>query len=158
MQVPITKSGFIKAKEKLQKLKTEDRPQVIKEIAEARAHGDLSENAEYDAAKEKQAQIEAMIRHLESSIAHARVIDVSSLSGDKVVFGAAVTYFCHDDDKSYTWSIVGDIEADLQQKKISISSPIAKALIGKYLGDEVSIKTPGGLKECEITSIEFITD
>lgn len=155
-QFPMSKKGFAAVTEELKKLKTIERPSVIRAIEEARAHGDLSENAEYDAAKEKQGHIEAKIRMLEAKVAHANVIDIAQLSGDRVVFGATVTLIDVNSEAESTWMIVGEDEANLEEKKLSVQAPIARALVGKFVGDEVNIQTPGGVRECEIVSVEFI--
>jgi len=122
---------------------------------EARSHGDLSENAEYDAAKEKQGFLEARVREVEGMLSNANVIDVSELSGDKVLFGATVTILMYDKDEEQKWQIVGDDEADLAEKKIGVSSPIARALIGRETGEEIEIKSPGGIREGEILQVVF---
>jgi transcription elongation factor GreA len=155
-RVPMTKSGLVRLKQELKRLKYVERPKIVKEIAEARAHGDLSENAEYSAAKDKQSHLEGRIAQVEDWIARAEVIDVSKLSGDRVVFGATVTV--SDGDDETTWRIVGEIEADLKQNKISVTSPIARALIGKSEGDTVKVRSPGGEREVEIVSVEFVDD
>jgi len=152
---PVTKEGFAMLQEELKRLKTVERPRVIEAIAEARSHGDLSENAEYDAAKEKQAFIEGRIVEIESKMAVCDVIDVSKLSGDRVVFGATVTLNDVATDKEVSYKIVGIDEADVKVGKISINSPIARGLIGKCLDDEVRITTPAGVKEYEIVDIAF---
>lgn len=152
---PMTKCSYQNIKEELTRLKTKTRPQVIRDIETARAHGDLSENAEYDAAKEKQAFVEARIRDLDAKIAHAQVIDISGLKGDKVVFGATVTIYDHLNDSEQTWQIVGEDEADVRASKLSITAPMARALIGKLVGDEIEVKIPRGKKNCEIIGISF---
>lgn len=152
---PITKEGFEKLKAELKHLTSVERPAVISAIAEARAHGDLSENAEYHAAKEQQGFIEGRIQEINDKLARCNVIDTSQLSGDKVIFGAFVTFVNVDTDEESTYQIVGDDESDVKQNKISISSPIARALIGKKEGDEVIIPIPKGKIEVEILSIEF---
>ena len=153
--VPMTTGGHLALKEELKRLKGEERPAIVAQIAEAREHGDLSENAEYHAAKEKQGFIEARIKDIEGKLARAQVIDVSTLSGDRVVFGATVTILDYDTDEEQTWQIVGDDESDLENRKIGVSAPIARALIGKEVGDEVEIRTPKGKKEAEIVSVVF---
>ena len=155
-QFPMTTRGYAALTATLKKLKTRDRPQVIAAIEEARAHGDLSENAEYDAAKDKQAHVEAKIRHIEAKLANPNVVDISKLSGDKVVFGATVTLIDVNTEKEEVWMIVGEDEADLTARKLSVQAPIARALVGKYLGDEVEIKTPKGIREFEITQVEYL--
>ena len=139
----------------LQKLKTVDRPEVVQAIEEARAHGDLSENAEYHAAKERQGQIEAQIIELEDQLARAQVIDPTTLSGDKVVFGATVDLL-DEDDKPVTYQIVGPYEADAKQGRISYTSPLGRALIGRRVGEEVEVSTPSGDKYYEIVKLNFI--
>jgi transcription elongation factor GreA len=153
--VPMTPQGFQALQEELKHLKTTVRPAVINDIAEARSHGDLSENAEYDAAREKQSFVEARIRDIEGKIARAQVIDASKVGGDRVIFGATVTIYDMDSETEQTWTIVGDDEADLKQLRIGISSPLARALVGKALGDQIEIRTPGGKRECEILKISF---
>jgi transcription elongation factor GreA len=157
-RVPITKSGLVRLKDELKRLKYVERPKIVKEIAEARAHGDLSENAEYHAAKDKQSHLEGRILQVEDWIARADVIDVSKLSGDRVVFGATVTVSDGDSGDEMTWRIVGELEADLKQNKISVTSPIARALIGKSEGDVVKVRSPGGERDVEIVSVEFVDD
>ncbi len=154
-KIPMTAAGHAALQEEIRHLKTVERPRIIKAIAEARAHGDLSENAEYHAAKEQQAWNEARVAELEDKLSRAEVIDVSRLSGDKVQFGATVTLVDEDTDKEVTYQIVGDFEADVSKGKISISSPIARALIGKEVGDSVEVNTPGGGKSYEILSVEY---
>jgi len=151
----MTKKGYEELKEKLRKMKVFDRQEIIKEVQTAAAHGDLSENAEYDAAKEKQGFIESKIQEFENKLATARVIDTSTLSSDKVVFGATVVLEDEDKGGEVTYQIVGIDEADLELGKISISSPIARALIGKEEGDDVEVKTPGGLRCYSIVEIRF---
>jgi transcription elongation factor GreA len=135
-----------------------ERPKIVKEIAEARSHGDLSENAEYHAAKEKQSHIEGRIQQVEHWIATAEVIDVAKLTGDRVVFGATVTIEDADGGDEVTYQIVGELEADLKQGRISVTSPIARALIGKSEGDTAVVRSPGGEKEYEIKSVEFLEE
>ena len=153
---PLTRRGSEQRKEELQRLKTVERQAVIRAIAEARAHGDLSENAEYHAAKERQGFIESRILELEDIVARAQVIDPAKLSGKAVKFGATVTVVDEDTDKEATYQIVGDLEADLKQKRISISSPLARALIGKAVGDSVEVAAPGGAKSYEILKVKFV--
>jgi len=153
----MTPAGYSALNEEIRHLKSVERPAVVKAIEEARAHGDLSENAEYDAAKDKQAFVEGRIREVETKLAQAEVIDVSNLSGDRIVFGATVTIFDHEKEQEKTWTIVGDEESDLKKKQIGISSPIARALIGKSEGDEVDIHTPGGIVSYEIIQVSFHT-
>lgn len=154
-QIPMTPESFEELKAELEQLKKEERPKVVAAIEEARAHGDLSENAEYDAAKEKQGFVEGRIQELEAMISQAQVIDPSTLSGDRVKFGATVTIFDLDTDEEKTYKIVGNEEADIEEDKISYTSPIAKALIGKEVAAEVTIETPGGEKLVEIVDVEF---
>lgn len=151
----MTAEGHKALMEEVRHLKTVERERIIKAIAEARAHGDLSENAEYHAAKEQQAFNEARVAELEDKLSRAEVIDVSSLSGDKVQFGATVTLIDEDTEKEVTYQIVGDLEADVNAGKISISSPIARALIGKSVGDFVEVNTPGGGKSYEILKVVY---
>jgi transcription elongation factor GreA len=157
-RVPMTKGGLLRLKEELKRLKNVERPKIVKEIAEARSHGDLSENAEYHAAKEKQSHVEGRILQVEHWIASAEVIDVSKHAGDRVVFGATVTLEGTDSGETMTYRIVGELEADLKQGRISVTSPIARALIGRSEGDAVVVRTPGGQKEYEIQSVEFVDE
>jgi transcription elongation factor GreA len=154
-QIPMTREGFEALKEELEQLKKVERPKVVEAIEEARAHGDLSENAEYDAAKEKQGFVEGRIQELESMVSQAQIIDPTQLGGDRVKFGATVTIYNLDTDDEKTYKIVGNEEADIKEDKISYTSPIAKALIGKEIAEEVTIKTPGGEKLVEIIEVEF---
>ncbi|MCI5046255.1 MAG: transcription elongation factor GreA [Aquisalinus sp.] len=152
---PITKQGYEKLEADIKHLKSVERPAIIEAIAEARAHGDLSENAEYHSAKERQGWIEGQIMELEDKYTRAQVIDVTKLSGDKVVFGATVTIADEDTDEEKTYQIVSDFEADLELGKISISSPIARALIGKEEGDSAEVAAPGGARSYEIVAVAF---
>lgn len=154
-RIPMTASGFRALEEELNQLKNVDRHEIIKHIAEARAHGDLSENAEYHAAKEKQSFIEGRVIELEDFIGRADVIDVSKLSGGTVKFGATVTLADEDTDEKRKFQLVGDLEADAKKGRISISSPIARALIGKSKGDTVEVAAPGGARSYEILKVEF---
>ena len=154
-KIPITNTGKSKVEEELKILKTMERPRIINDIAEARAHGDLSENAEYHAAKEEQAHNETRIMELEDLLSKAEVIDPSKLDGDDIKFGAKVKLVDLDTEEEANYQIVGDIESDFKQKKISISSPTAKALIGKFIGDEVEVTTPGGSKCYEIIGVSY---
>ena len=154
-RVPMTKGGLLRLKEELKRLKNVERPKIVKEIAEARSHGDLSENAEYHAAKEKQSHVEGRIAQVEHWIASAEVIDVSKHQGDRVVFGATVTLEDTESGDEVTYRIVGELEADLKQGRISVTSPIARALIGRSEGDSVVVRTPGGQKEYEIQGLSF---
>lgn len=151
----MTKTGYQDLKEKLKKMKTVDRQQIIKEIRVAAAHGDLSENAEYDAAKEKQSFVEGKIKEIEQKIGFAQVIDISTLSSDRVVFGATVKLEDEDKGDEVEYSIVGVDEADISKNKISISSPIARALIGKEEGDSVQVRAPGGVRNYLILELTF---
>ena len=156
-KIPLTKTGAEKLREELHQLKTVERPAVIGAIKEARSHGDLSENAEYDAAKERQSFIEGRILDLESKLANAQIIDPSDLDVDgRCVFGATVELADLESGGSVTYQIVGDDEADLKTGKISVSSPIARALIGKYAGDVAEVVAPGGVKEYEILDIRYV--
>ena len=154
---PLTKKGAEKLREELAHLKKIDRPQVIAAIAEARAHGDLKENAEYHAAREQQGFIEGRIQRLQSTISHAQIIDVAALNaGSKVVFGATVTLSDEETALQTTYQIVGDLAADIKHNRIAVSSPIARALIGKEEGDVVVVLAPVGDREYEIVGVEYI--
>ena len=155
--IPITKRGAEKLKEELHRLKTKDRPEVINAIAEARAQGDLSENAEYDAAKDRQGFIEGRIKEVEGKLAAAQIIDPSALdAGGKVVFGATVDLEEEDSGEQVTYQIVGEDEADLKHGLINISSPIARALIGKEEGDTAVVMAPGGERRYEVVAVRYI--
>ncbi len=154
-KIPITTRGLAQIEAELKQLKSVDRQNVIAAIAEARAHGDLSENAEYSAAKEKQSFIEGRIKDLEAAISRADVIDVSAIKGDKVVFGATVTLVDEETEEEVTYQIVGDYEADIKQGRISISAPMARAMIGKKVGDGVEVKTPKGTKDYEVLKVVY---
>ena len=155
--VPLTVHGAQLLKDELQRLKHVERPAVINAISEARAQGDLSENAEYDAAKERQSFIEGRIAELEGKLSAAQIIDPKLLDAEgRVVFASTVTLEDLDSGDKVTYQIVGDDEADLKQSKISISSPIARALIGKYAGDEVEVQAPGGVRAYEIIEVKYI--
>ena len=154
-RVPVTIAGFQSLEEELQRLKSVERPRIIAAISEARSHGDLSENAEYHAAKEQQGLNEARVAELEDKISRADVIDISKLSGDTVKFGAKVTLVDEDSDEQAAYQIVGEFEADVKKGKISISSPIARAIIGKKKGDSVEVTTPGGGKSYEILKVKW---
>jgi transcription elongation factor GreA len=154
-KVPMTEAGYTAMIDEVRTLKSVERPRIIRAIEEARAHGDLSENAEYHAAKEAQGWNEARVAELEDKISRADVIDVSKLSGDTVMFGARVTLIDEDTEAKSVYQIVGDMEADVKKGRISISSPIARALIGKRKGDSVEVNTPGGGKSYEIEKIVF---
>jgi transcription elongation factor GreA len=155
-KLPMTTTGFSRLQEELEHLKKVERRAVIKAIADARALGDLSENAEYHAAREKQGFIEGRISEIESKIARAEVIDVTKLSGSSVKFGATVTLFDEDSEEETTYQITGIDEADIGKGLLSISSPLAKAIIGKEVGHQVEVKTPSGRKSYEILNIQFI--
>ena len=155
--IPLTERGFQKLQEELHRLKTKDRPAVIQAIAEARAQGDLSENAEYEAAKDKQGFIEGRIAEIEAKLAAAQVIDPSALdAGGRVVFGSTVDLEEEASGEAVTYQIVGDDEADLKQGLVSISSPIARALIGKTPGDVAEVQAPGGVKSYEIVEVRYV--
>ena len=154
-KVPMTAGGFAALGEELKKRQSEDRPRIIEHIAEARSHGDLSENAEYHAAKEEQSHNEGRIAELEDKLARADIIDISKLSGDTIKFGATVTLVDEDTEKKTVWQIVGEVEADAKKGRISITSPLARALIGKKQGATVEVMAPGGAKAYEITKVEW---
>jgi transcription elongation factor GreA len=154
-KVPMTAEGYRVLDEELKRLKSQERPNVIAAISEARSHGDLSENAEYHAAKERQGFIEGRIAELEDKISRAQVIDVSKLSGGQVKFGATVTVVDEDTEDEARYQIVGEHEADVKQGRISVTSPIARSLIGKEMGDVVEVNTPGGVKAYEILKVEW---
>lgn len=154
-KIPFTAAGFAKAEAELKQRKSIDRPAIIETISEARAHGDLSENAEYHAAKEKQSFNEGRIKELEAVVSRADVIDVAALSGDTIKFGATLKLVDETTEEEVTYQIVGEYEADLKTRKISITAPLARALIGKKKGDSVEVKTPGGAKNYEILSITY---
>lgn len=156
-KTPLTVVGAEALRAELHRLKTVDRPSVIAAIAEARSHGDLSENAEYDAAKERQGFIEGRIQEVESKLSHAQIIDPKLLDADgRCVFGATVTLEDMDSGQTVTYQIVGEDEADIKASKISVSSPIARALIGKYAGDVAVVQAPGGVRELEIIDVAYI--
>jgi transcription elongation factor GreA len=154
-RIPMTHAGYQALEAEINQLKSVERPAIIKMIAEARAHGDLSENAEYHAAKERQAFVEGRVIELEDQIGRAEVIDVSKLSGTTIKFGATVTLVDEDTDEKRKFQIVGDFEADAKKGRISISSPIARALIGKSKGDTVEVAAPGGARSYEVLKVEF---
>ena len=154
-KVPMTANGFNRLKEELRWRQQEERPRIIEAIAEARSHGDLSENAEYHSAKEAQSHNEGRVMELEDVIARAEVIDVSKLSGEKVKFGATVVLVDEDTEEERTYQIVGDQEADVKSGLISISSPIARALIGKEVGEAIEVNAPGGARGYEIVEVRF---
>ena len=154
---PLTKAGVERLREELSRLKKVDRPHIIAAIAEARAHGDLRENAEYHAAKEQQGFIEGRIQHLEYTISHAQIIDVARLNpGSKVVFGATVKLADEESGDGTTYQIVGDVEADIKHNRIAVSSPISRALIGRAVGDVVVVRAPAGEREYEIVGVEYV--
>jgi len=156
-QIPMTRNGLEALKKELQRLKSVDRPGIIEAIAEARAQGDLSENAEYESAKEKQGFIEGRIADIEAKISQAEVIDPASLNaGGRCVFGATIEVEDLDTEQKSTYQIVGDDESDIKDNKISINSPLAKALIGKEEGDVVEFESPGGIKSFDILSVLYI--
>lgn len=155
--VPITKRGAELLKEELQRLKTKDRPAVINAISEARAQGDLSENAEYDAAKERQSFIEGRIAELEGKLSAAQIIDPKTLDAEgRVVFASTVNLEDLETGQKVTYQIVGEDEADLKELKVSITSPIARALIGKYAGDVVEVNAPSGIREYEVLEVRYV--
>ncbi|MFT4099363.1 MAG: transcription elongation factor GreA [Rhodoblastus sp.] len=154
-KLPITAAGHAALIEELRRRQQEDRPRIIQMIAEARAHGDLSENAEYHSAKEQQSLNEGRIAELEDKIARADVIDLSKLSGKIIKFGATVTLIDEDTDEEKKYQIVGETEADVKSGRVSVTSPIARALIGKTVGDTVEVNTPGGGKSYEILNVAF---
>jgi transcription elongation factor GreA len=155
-KVPMTAEGYRKIEEEIRHLKTVERPATIQAIAEARTHGDLSENAEYHAAKERQGFIEGRLMELDDLMSRAQVIDTSKLSGDQIKFGATVTVIDEDTEHKAVYQIVGDYEADVKQGRISVSSPIARALIGKEVGDTVEVNTPGGGRSYEIVKVKYV--
>ncbi len=154
-KVPMTAEGYDNLKRELERLKTVERPAVIRAIAEAREHGDLSENAEYHAARERQSFIEGRVMELEAKVSRAQVIDVASLSGDTVKFGATVVLADEDTDAESTYRIVGADEAEIEHGRLSITAPLARALLSKTVGDSVEVTTPGGSKSYEIISVTF---
>jgi len=154
-KIPMTADGFARLEAELKHLKNVARPEVITAIAEAREHGDLSENAEYHAARERQSFIEGRVGELEDKMARAQVIDVSKLSGKVVKFGATVTLVDEDTDEEMTYQLVGEDEADVKQGRIGITSPIARAIIGKTVGDSVEVTTPKGVKGYEVLKVRF---
>ncbi|HAK63641.1 MAG: transcription elongation factor GreA [Pseudomonadota bacterium] len=154
-KIPMTAGGFESLETELRHLKSVERPAIIKAISTAREHGDLSENAEYHAAKERQSFIESRVMELEDKISRAHVIDVSKLSGKDVKFGATVKLLDEDTEEKITYQIVGEIEADVKAGRISITSPLGRALIGKKVGDTIEVNTPGGGKSYEILNVKF---
>jgi len=156
-KTPLTVAGAEKLKAELRRLKSTERPAVIAAIAEARSHGDLSENAEYDAAKERQGFVEGRIAEIETKLANAQVVDPSQVDGDgRVVFGATVALEDLESGDEVSYQIVGDDEADIKAGKVSVSSPIARALIGKYAGDTAEVQAPGGVREYEVLAVSYV--
>jgi len=154
-KIPMTAAGHSLLEEELKRRSSEERPRIIAAIAEARSHGDLSENAEYHAAKEQQSLNEGRIAEIESLLARAEIIDPSKLKGDTVTFGATVKLVDEDTEEEKTYQIVGEVEADVKSGRISIASPIARALVGKKVGDQVEVAAPGGAKSYEILDVRF---
>lgn len=154
-KVPMTAEGHVTMMEEVKHLKSVERPRIIKAIEEARSHGDLSENAEYHAAKEQQGWTEARVAELEDKLSRAEIIDITKLSGDTVKFGARVTLIDEETEGTTSYQIVGEFEADVKKGKISVASPIARAIIGKKLGDSVEVNTPGGGKSYEIAKVAW---
>jgi transcription elongation factor GreA len=154
-KIPMTSDGFDRLEEELKQLKSVERPAIIRAIAEAREHGDISENAEYHAARERQSFIEGRVLELEDKISRAEVIDVTKLSGKVIKFGATVTLIDEDTDEKSAYQIVGEDEADIKSKRLAITAPLARALVGKTVGDTVEVTTPGGSKSYEISKVQF---
>jgi transcription elongation factor GreA len=154
-KIPMTEEGYNRLREELKRLKTVDRPAVIRAIAEARDHGDLAENAEYHSARDRQSFIEGRLAEIEDKIARAEVIDVSKLSGSVIKFGAKVTLADEETDEEQTFQIVGEDEADVRQGRLSVTSPLARALIGKRTGESVEVATPRGAKSYEVVTVAF---
>lgn len=154
-KIPMTPGGFVTLEDELRRLRSTDRPEVIRAIAEAREHGDLSENAEYHAARERQSFIEGRITELEDIISRAQIIDITLLSGNVIRFGAIVTLADVDNDEESVYRIVGVHEADISQGRLSVHAPLARALIGKSIGDTVEVSTPGGSKSYEIIDVKY---
>jgi transcription elongation factor GreA len=154
-KIPMTAAGFDRLQEELKRLKSVDRPAIIRAIAEARDHGDLSENAEYHAARERQGFIEGRVLELEDKIARAEIIDVSKLSGKVVKFGATVTLEDEETEEKVVYQIVGEDEADIGQRRLSVTSPLARALIGKTIGESVEVSTPRGARSYEVVKVAF---
>lgn len=155
IKFPITKQGYAQLEQEIKKLKHEDRPRITEAIATARDLGDLSENAEYHAAREQQSFVEGRIMDLEDKVARAEIIDINKLSGDAVKFGATVKLLCEDTEEESEYIIVGEYEADISKRRISVSSPLARSLIGKLVGDGIEVSTPGGIRSYEVLNIEF---
>ena len=156
IKVPMTAEGYNRLQDELRRLKSVDRPAIIRAIAEARDHGDLSENAEYHAARERQGFIEGRVMELEDKIARAEVIDVTKLTGEAVKFGATVTLADEESDEEQTFQIVGEDEADVSRGRLSVTSPLARALIGKRTGESVEVTTPRGAKSYEVVTVDFV--
>jgi transcription elongation factor GreA len=154
-KVPMLAEGYRKLTDELKRLKSEERPEIVQAIEDARAHGDLSENAEYHAAKERQGHVEATIADLEDRLSRAMVIDPTTLSGDKIVFGATVTLL-DEDEKKVKYQLVGQTEADAKDGRISYNSPLGRALIGRHAGEEVEVSTPSGDRYYQVKKIEFV--
>jgi transcription elongation factor GreA len=154
-RIPMTADGYARLEEELRHLKSVERPAVIRAIADARQHGDISENAEYHAARDRQSFLEGRLAELEDKISRAEVIDVSKLSGRQVKFGATVTLVDEDTDEKSAYQIVGEIESDIKTRRLSITSPLARALIGKEVGETVEVSTPGGSKSYEIVKVQY---
>lgn len=154
-KVPMTSAGYARLDSELRRLKTVDRPEIIRAIAAAREHGDLSENAEYHAARERQAFVEGRVADLEDIIRRAEVIDVSKLSGETVKFGATVTIADEDTEERRTFQIVGEHESDVDAGRLSVTSPLARAVIGRAVGDSVEVATPRGARACEIMCVRY---
>jgi transcription elongation factor GreA len=157
-RIPMTQAGMLRLKEELKRIKSIDRPKNVRDIEEARGHGDLSENAEYHAAKERQSFLEGRMQLLEVAIARAEVIDVTKLSGERVKFGATVILSDQESEAEVRYRIVGELEADIKLGRVSITSPIARALIGREVGEVVIVQAPGGGREYEILDVKFIED
>jgi transcription elongation factor GreA len=154
-KIPMTADGYARLEEELRHLRAVARPEVIRAIAEAREHGDISENAEYHAARERQSFIEGRLAELEDKISRAEIIDVTKLTGKQVKFGATVTLIDEDTEEKAVYQIVGEDEADIKTKRLAITSPLARALVGKSVGDQVEVTTPGGSKSYEISKVAF---
>ncbi|BCJ91442.1 transcription elongation factor GreA [Terrihabitans soli] len=154
-KIPMTAAGHVLLEQELKRRSAEERPRIIQAITEARSHGDLSENAEYHAAKEQQSLNEGRIAEIESLLARAEIIDPSKLKGDTITFGATVKLIDEDTEEEKTYQIVGEVEADVKSGRVSITSPIARALVGKKVGDQVEVTAPGGAKSYEILNIRF---
>jgi transcription elongation factor GreA len=155
LKIPMTEPGFVRLEEELRQLKTVERPAIIRAIAEAREHGDLSENAEYHAARERQSFIEGRVIELEDKISRAEIIDVSKLTGKQVKFGATVTLIDEDTEEKTVYQIVGEDEADIKSRRLAVTAPLARALINKAVGETVEVTTPGGSKSYEIAKVQF---